>query len=42
MIDPANLIRPGDMRRMQEILDEAFDWLGPDIVLAHAKNPHDR
>jgi hypothetical protein len=21
------------------ILDEAFDWLGPEIVLAHAKNP---
>jgi hypothetical protein len=20
-------------------LDEAFDWLGPEIVLAHAKNP---
>ena len=27
------------MRRMTEILDEAFDWLGPDIVLAHAKDP---
>ena len=25
--------------RLAEILDEAFDWLGPDIVLAHAKNP---
>ena len=24
---------------LEEILDEAFDWLGPDIVLAHAKNP---
>ena len=39
MIDPANLLRPGDVRRLQEILDEAFDWLGPDIVLAHAKEP---
>ena len=27
------------VRSMEEILDEAFDWLGPDIVLAHAKNP---
>jgi sugar phosphate isomerase/epimerase len=25
--------------RLTEILDEAFDWLGPDIVIAHAKNP---
>ena len=39
VIDPANLIRPGDLPRMAEVLDEAFDWLGPDIVLAHAKNP---
>jgi sugar phosphate isomerase/epimerase len=39
VIDPANLIPAGDMRRMSEILNEAFDWLGPDIVLAHAKNP---
>ena len=27
------------LSRMTEIFDEAFDWLGPDIVLAHAKNP---
>ncbi len=39
VIDPANLIRPGELHRMAEILEEAFDWLGPDIVLAHAKNP---
>ena len=39
VIDPANLLRPGDMGRLSEILDEAFDWLGPDIVLAHAKEP---
>jgi sugar phosphate isomerase/epimerase len=37
VIDPANLIRPGDLPRMSEILDEAFEWLGPDIALAHAK-----
>jgi sugar phosphate isomerase/epimerase len=29
----------GKKGRLTEILDEAFDWLGPDIVLAHAKNP---
>ncbi len=39
VIDPANLMRPDDLPRMAEVLDEAFDWLGPDIVLAHAKNP---
>ena len=37
VIDPANLFHPGDLPRMLEILDEAFEWLGPDIVLAHAK-----
>jgi sugar phosphate isomerase/epimerase len=37
VIDPANLFHPGDLPRMREILDEAFEWLGPDIVLAHAK-----
>ncbi len=39
VIDPANLMRPGDFPRMGEILEEACDWLGPDIVLAHAKEP---
>ncbi len=39
VIDPANLMRTGDFPRMKEILEESFDWLGPDIVLAHAKNP---
>ncbi len=39
VIDPANLMRAGDFSRMNEILSEAFDWLGSDIVLAHAKNP---
>ena len=37
VIDPANLIRPGELPRIGEILEEAFDWLGPEIVLAHAK-----
>jgi sugar phosphate isomerase/epimerase len=39
VIDPANLFRPGEQRRMGEVFDEAFDWLGQDIVLAHAKSP---
>ena len=39
VIDPANLMEADDRPRLPEILDEAFDWLGPHIVLAHAKNP---
>ncbi len=41
VIDPANLLRPEDFLRLPEILEEAFDWLGSDIVLAHAKEPRD-
>ena len=37
VLDPANLFHPGDLPRMSEILDEAFDLLGGDIALAHAK-----
>ena len=37
VMDAANLFHPGDLPRMEEILDEAFDMLGGDIVLAHAK-----
>ena len=37
VMDAANLFHPGDLPRSGEILDEAFDLLGPDIVLAHAK-----
>ena len=39
VLDPANLMRVEDRPRLAEILDEALDWLGPDIVLAHAKIP---
>jgi sugar phosphate isomerase/epimerase len=39
VIDPANLLRQGDMIRLTEILDEAIDWIGQDIALAHAKEP---
>jgi sugar phosphate isomerase/epimerase len=37
VIDPANLVQPGQIGRTPEIFDEAFEWLGPDIALAHAK-----
>jgi sugar phosphate isomerase/epimerase len=37
-IDPANLFPAGTLPRMREILDEAFELLGKDIVLAHAKD----
>ncbi len=39
VLDPANLVREGELDRCEEMLDEAFDWLGPEIVLAHAKPP---
>lgn len=38
VIDPANLLRAGDLPRMGDILDEAFELLGAHIVLAHAKD----
>jgi sugar phosphate isomerase/epimerase len=38
VFDPANLVGPGQLPRMHEILDEAFDLLGKDILLAHAKD----
>jgi len=37
-IDGANLFHAGELPRMGEILDQAFDLLGGDIVLAHAKD----
>ncbi len=38
IIDPANLFPTGELRRMREVLDTAFDLLGADIVAAHAKD----
>lgn len=38
VIDGANLFGSGDLPRMAEVLDEAFDLLGPDIEMAHAKD----
>ena len=38
VMDGANLFRAGELARMREVLDEAFNLLGKDIVLAHAKD----
>jgi sugar phosphate isomerase/epimerase len=38
VMDPANLIIPGDKHQMRQVLDEAFDLLGEHIVIAHAKD----
>ena len=38
VMDGANLFHTGDLARMRDVLDEAFALLGPDIVLAHAKD----
>jgi sugar phosphate isomerase/epimerase len=38
IIDPANLFHVEDLPYQCGILDAAFDLLGPDIVLAHAKD----
>ena len=38
IMDGANIFQKGELGRMREKLDEAFDLLGRDIVLAHAKD----
>jgi sugar phosphate isomerase/epimerase len=38
VIDGANVFHAGELARMAEILDEAFDLLGDHIALAHAKD----
>ena len=38
VMDGANLFHAGELARMHPILDEAFDLLGPDVVLGHAKD----
>jgi len=38
IIDPANLFHVEDLPHQRAVLDAAFDLLGPDIVLAHAKD----
>ena len=38
VMDGANLFHKGDLPRMREVLDEAFELLGADMGLAHAKD----
>lgn len=38
VIDPANLICPGELDRQAHTLGEAFELLGAELVLAHAKD----
>jgi len=38
VMDPANLFRAGELRHMRRIMDEAFELLGQDIAIAHAKD----
>lgn len=38
VMDAANLFHTGELPRMRKILAEAFELLGKDIVLAHAKD----
>lgn len=38
LIDGANIFHAGELPRMQEMLDHAFQVLGDDIVMAHAKD----
>ena len=38
IMDGANIFHKGELARQHEMLDEAFELLGRDIVLAHAKD----
>jgi len=38
VMDGANLLGPDDTRSVRDILVEAFDLLGPDIAMVHAKD----
>jgi sugar phosphate isomerase/epimerase len=38
VMDGANIFQPGQLPNMRKVLDEAFDLLGSDIALAHAKD----
>jgi sugar phosphate isomerase/epimerase len=42
ILDGANLVEPHDLTNARSVLQEAFDLLGPDIGLVHAKEiPND-
>jgi sugar phosphate isomerase/epimerase len=38
VIDPANLFNVADLPRQRRILDQAFDLLGEEIIMGHAKD----
>ena len=38
IIDGANLFEPDELSNMREVIDEAVELLGPDIIMAHAKD----
>ena len=38
VMDPANIFHKGELPRMREIIDEAFELLGKDIAFGHAKD----
>jgi sugar phosphate isomerase/epimerase len=38
VMDAANLFPSGKLGQMRAVLDEAFELLGPDIIIAHAKD----
>ena len=38
VMDPANIFHKGELPRMREIIDEAFQLLGKDIAIGHAKD----
>jgi sugar phosphate isomerase/epimerase len=37
-LDPSNLFHTGELPRMDEILDEAFELVGHDIIMTHGKD----
>jgi sugar phosphate isomerase/epimerase/pimeloyl-ACP methyl ester carboxylesterase len=41
VMDASNLFHPGDAAKQKDILTEAFDLLGRDVILAHAKDFRD-
>jgi sugar phosphate isomerase/epimerase len=38
VMDAANLFREGELRYVEEVLDTAFESIGEDVVIAHAKD----
>jgi sugar phosphate isomerase/epimerase len=38
VMDASNLFHAGELPRMREIMDEAFELLGRDMTIAHAKD----